>query len=325
MKKFLTLLSLLLVAIGAQARDMVVYAEDNAQAIDQAIFNFNYMTDVGTSSSESTDGDITEDKNFVENGVTLTVSPSTTATPNRLWAWTTTLDDETTIAGAQLRAYSGTLTLSAEQNITKVEFNINGTKFDLTPDVGELTEQTWEGSAKTIVFNINRNTQLNVITVTLGNTGDEPEPDPTYLVNPNFTEGIKGWTATTAGEGWSTPSEDPKVIEAYAGWGNLDMTDFSLLQDVTLPAGSYKLEAYAFYRYGVNADVDPSISNAQLVAGDFSTPVATLASVPLDENMLIVSLRLLQYLRRVITRTHSTSKSVLTVRWLLLVSRVLTL
>ena len=284
MKKFLTLLSLLLVAIGAQARDMVVYAEDNAQAIDQAIFNFNYMTDVGTSSSESTDGDITEDRNFVENGVTLTVSPSTTNTPNRLWGWTTTLEDETSIAGAQLRAYSGTLTLSAEQNITKVEFNINGTKFDLTPDVGELTEQTWEGSAKTIVFTVNKNTQLNVITVTLEKE-DVPEPDPTYLVNPDFTDGINGWTLATAGGGWSTPSEDPKVIEAYAGWANLDMTDFSLLQDVTLPAGSYKLEAYAFYRYGVNADVDPSISNAQLVAGDFSTPVATLASVPLDENM----------------------------------------
>lgn len=284
MKKFLTLLSLLLVAIGAQARDMFVYAEDNTQNIVQAIFNFNYMTDVGTSSSESTDGDITEDRNFVENGVTLTVSPSTTNTPNRLWAWTTTLEDETTIAGAQLRAYSGTLTLSAEQNITKVEFNVNGTKFDLTPDVGELTEQTWEGSAKTIVFTVNKNTQLNVITVTLEKE-DVPEPDPTYLVNPDFTDGVNGWTATTAGGGWSTPSEDPKVIEAYAGWGNLDMTDFSLLQDVTLPAGSYKLEAYAFYRYGVNATVDPSISNAQLVAGDFSTPVATLASVPLDENM----------------------------------------
>ncbi len=67
MKKFLTLLSLLLVAIGAQARDMVVYAEDNAQAIDQAIFNFNYMTEVGTSSSESTDGDITEDSFSIYN------------------------------------------------------------------------------------------------------------------------------------------------------------------------------------------------------------------------------------------------------------------
>ena len=284
MKKFLTLLSLLLVAIGAQARDMFVYAEDNTQNIVQAIFNFNYMTDVGTSSGDITDGDITEDRNFVENGVTLTVSPSTTNTPNRLWGWTTTLEDETTIAGAQLRAYSGTLTLSAEQNITKVEFNINGTKFDLTPDVGELTEQTWEGSAKTIVFTVNKNTQLNVITVTLEKE-DVPEPTPTYLVNPDFTDGVNGWTATTACGGWSTPSEDPKVIEAYAGWGNLDMTDFSLLQDVTLPAGSYKLEAYAFYRYGVNATVDPSISNAQLVAGDFSTPVATLASVPLDENM----------------------------------------
>ena len=188
MKKFLTLLSLLLVAIGAQARDMFVYAEDNTQNIVQAIFNFNYMTDVGTSSSESTDGDITEDRNFVENGVTLTVSPSTTNTPNRLWAWTTTLEDETTIAGAQLRAYSGTLTLSAEQNITKVEFNVNGTKFDLTPDVGELTEQTWEGSAKTIVFTVNKNTQLNVITVTLEKE-DVPEPTPTYLVNPDFTDG----------------------------------------------------------------------------------------------------------------------------------------
>ena len=112
------------------------------------------------------------------------------------------------------------------------------------------------------------------------------EPDPTYLVNPDFTDGLNGWTTATTGGGWiSSLYGDPKVIEAYAGWGNLDMTDFSLLQDVTLPAGSYKLEAYGFYRYGVNATVDPSISNAQLVAGNFSTPVVTLASVPLDENM----------------------------------------
>lgn len=105
------------------------------------------------------------------------------------------------------------------------------------------------------------------------------------IVNADFAANKEGWNAAATGGNWSDASGEPKAIEAYAGWGNLDLTDFSLLQDVTLPAGSYRLDAYGFYRYGIAADTDPSISNANLVAGGFSTPVATLGGVALDDQL----------------------------------------
>jgi len=72
-------------------------------------------------------------------------------------------------------------------------------------------------------------------------------------------------------------------FEFYAGWGNLNMSDFSMKQTVTLPAGSYKVSSYAFYRYGFAYDTDASKSCAYLVAGDVKTLLPTLGSVSLDD------------------------------------------
>ena len=138
------------------------------------------------------------------------------------------------------------------------------TKFVLP---GDETDLSTLGVTNVVIYNANKIDYTDVI------------------VNAAFIENQEGWTPAATGGSWSNASGEPRAIEAYAGWGSLELTDFSLLQDITLPAGSYRLDAYGFYRYGVAADVDPTISNANLVAGGFSTPVATLGGIPLDDNL----------------------------------------
>ena len=116
----------------------------------------------------------------------------------------------------------------------------------------------------------------------------EDEDFTSYITNADLSS-KEGWTLTqtTTDDKWSDVkgSSPSYVLEAYAGWGNLNMTAYSIKQNVTLPSGKYRAEGYAFYRYGLTYDVNPSISNAKFVAGDFSSKVVTLGSVTLDETL----------------------------------------
>ena len=122
----------------------------------------------------------------------------------------------------------------------------------------------------------------------LGVGANAQEVDYTdHITNANLAS-TDGWTFTvTEGQAWSSiqGSEPSFVIEAYAGWGNLDLKAYSMKQNVTLPSGKYRAEGYAFYRYGVNAATDPSKTYAKFIAGDFSAPVVTLGGVTLDETL----------------------------------------
>ncbi|MBR2253300.1 MAG: hypothetical protein IJ895_02650, partial [Prevotella sp.] len=92
----------------------------------------------------------------------------------------------------------------------------------------------------------------------------------------------EGWTITcTEGQGWATQKGTApyNVSEAYAGWDNLYLKEYSISQKIVLPKGAYELSGFAFYRYGVGYDVDPSISNAVLFAGEEEVSVATLGSI----------------------------------------------
>lgn len=102
-----------------------------------------------------------------------------------------------------------------------------------------------------------------------------------YLTNADFTDGTNGWefTQTTTSDKWAAPEQEPRVVEAYAGWGNLNMTEYTAKQAIILPAGFYRLEAYAFYRYGLTYDVDATKSLAYLYAGNNKKLVATLGSI----------------------------------------------
>ena len=70
-----------------------------------------------------------------------------------------------------------------------------------------------------------------------------------------------------------------RVAEFYAGWGALGNTAGSLLQEVTLPAGNYRLTAKAFYRFGEAFNTNAAKSLGYLVAGDNKVAVKTLGSV----------------------------------------------
>ena len=107
------------------------------------------------------------------------------------------------------------------------------------------------------------------------------------ITNANLSS-KEGWTfEKTGSKDWSAVagSEPSYVIEAYAGWGGFEITAYSMKQNVTLPSGKYRAEGYAFYRYGAGATDAPTKSDAKFVAGVFSSPVATLGGISLDETL----------------------------------------
>ena len=115
----------------------------------------------------STAGDFVEDGSATIGDVTLTVSPSTTNTANRMWT-------------GSLRLYGGTLTVASKgEKITAISFSLNSGKWGSnTADSGTLGTGTWTGSASSVVITIGGNTQIKSITVTLGEGGDTPDPQP---------------------------------------------------------------------------------------------------------------------------------------------------
>lgn len=176
-----TLLAVLALASAATQAKTVVF-DFNANGLTM----FDGITAVSTTSSN--DGDFTTDKSTTVDGVTLTVSTSTSPnTQNRLW--------KDTKSGTQLRIYGGTLTLAASEKITKVEFS-KGSKFTTdavttTPD-GTFNDATWTPTTagNNVVFTLTpankKQLQINSITVTLGedeNPGGGTTPEVTKAEN----------------------------------------------------------------------------------------------------------------------------------------------
>ena len=96
------------------------------------------------------------------------------------------------------------------------------------------------------------------------------------ITNADLTDGLNGWTQTNMGN--DNKDLSPMVFEAYAGWGGLKVTSYSLTQEVNLTAGEYRLEGYAFFRYSDSYNVQPETSLATMVAGGKSIAVKTLSS-----------------------------------------------
>ena len=134
----------------------------SAAMADDVTFDFNAM-EIATSSTLSTDGDITaeEGQSFTESGVTVTISPKSpdNKNENRFWG---------TVNGPQLRCYSGTITItSTGDDITAINF-VNG-KWNEgnSVEVGKLEGSKWSGKEKEVVLTIGGNTQINKIIVTM--------------------------------------------------------------------------------------------------------------------------------------------------------------
>lgn len=78
-----------------------------------------------------------------------------------------------------------------------------------------------------------------------------------YITNPTLAQSASGWTFGKTGNGNNpaTRTADVPVLEFYNAWsgnagGSVAEQQFYLYQTVTLPAGSYRLELYGFYREG---------------------------------------------------------------------------
>ena len=100
-----------------------------------------------------------------------------------------------------------------------------------------------------------------------------------FVMEGNVLKEITGWT----NENFNAPQRGNNTVgyasECYAGWGNLDVKTYKLTQKITLPKGKYTLVNYSFYRYGLNADTDASLSYAFLKAGNQQVPIKTLGSI----------------------------------------------
>ncbi|MDE5947214.1 MAG: hypothetical protein K2G86_00245 [Prevotella sp.] len=121
----------------------------------------NLPVSSGSGATAVTDGDITENKTFNADDFSVTISPSTTNTPNRFWS--ATVDGK---KGSQLRIYSGTLTVKAAAGkvLDKIVFAA-GTWGTMTAGDGTLDGKTWTGNATEVVFTVSKQCQINSITV----------------------------------------------------------------------------------------------------------------------------------------------------------------
>lgn len=108
------------------------------------------------------------------------------------------------------------------------------------------------------------------------------------LVNPDFKQGTTGWAieANKPANVTVDASLSPAVIEAYAGYDALELKTYSIKQeqDITLAPGTYRLTAYAFYRYSsaYNSDRTTPRTYASLVAGENKQDIMRLGDPELS-------------------------------------------
>ena len=120
---------------------------------------------------------------------------------------------------------------------------------------------------------------IAMIVCAFGNLYAQKGVTSQYIKNATLSNGTTGWTNVN----FNTPVKGNNTVgyasECYAGWSDLEKDNYSLTQTITLPAGHYTLVSYSFFRYGLNADTDPSKSLAFLKAGDQKVAIKTLGSI----------------------------------------------
>lgn len=118
-----------------------------------------------------------------------------------------------------------------------------------------------------------------VLTGFAGNVWAQRDITDSYITNATLANGTSGWTVSN----FNAPQRGNNTVgyasEAYAGWGNLDITSYSLTQNITLPKGSYRLVNYSFFRQGLRYNTDRGKSLAYLKAGSQRVLIKTLGSI----------------------------------------------
>ena len=124
------------------------------------------------------------------------------------------------------------------------------------------------------------------------NINAQEEDYTSYLTNPDMSS-KEGWTMVShylpnsdnpdvfemrGDESWGGPTglDGYKCMESYAGWGRLEISYYSMTQNITLPSGKYRAESNAFYRYGLTWGVNTGLSYAYFIA---TTPEANFKQI----------------------------------------------
>lgn len=101
-----------------------------------------------------------------------------------------------------------------------------------------------------------------------------------YITNATLSNGTTGWTVSNFNDPQRGNNTVGYASECWAGNGaTANPASYSMTQTITLPAGSYRLVNYSFYRQSWNATDDPSKSLAYLKAGNQQTAIKTLGSI----------------------------------------------
>lgn len=112
-----------------------------------------------------------------------------------------------------------------------------------------------------------------------GNALAQKDITKQYITNATLANGTTGWSVTN----FNAPQQGNNTVgyasEAYAGWNDLEKTTYSMTQNITLPAGNYRLVNYSFFRQGLRYNTDASKSLAYLKAGSQQVPIKTLGSI----------------------------------------------
>ena len=118
-----------------------------------------------------------------------------------------------------LRFYKGnSLTISAPDNITEIEFTFTNTELEIAPDVGELVENKWSGESKEICFSVTTeasgNIAISVFKITYYSDYEEPTVNTTTFdftgsQTADFTSATIGDVTLSAAKG--TGSNGPKT------------------------------------------------------------------------------------------------------------------
>ncbi len=159
---------------------------------NEDIYNFYAGTkNYPVSTDKSNAGDITEDKDFVEGDVTLTVSPSGVSTPNRIWGTEVSSGDMSSYI-PQLRVYGGTMTFTSNRVMKNITFETTTGVVGLNPNKGyiigsTLKVSTWKGSAKSVVFNVKPNSTTHFNKITVVYEDDSVEEIPVTVPSAKFT------------------------------------------------------------------------------------------------------------------------------------------
>ncbi len=198
-----------------------------------AMFNFNddYATLFPDLDLTNLPYEIVEPITATVDGISVTISPATGGTTNKIWN-----------NNNKLRVYSGTITVTAPEgyNLTGIDFTNHSSNFNLTPSEGEMGgsggARTWTGETATLVLTSGSNTQIGTMNVTIAQANANAPAAPMIEGETPFM-GSTEVTITCATDGatiyYTTDGTDPTTASTlYNG-------PFTINEAVTVKARAY--------------------------------------------------------------------------------------